>query len=103
MPPSQLNITVGGPSCVIQPPDQKITIQDAVVLELDGLVVAKLDATYDLEGLHPELQQHAMTAALNARRRISLYRDHDELEPSPEDTLKEEIVKVSWWDRLFRK
>ena len=62
-------------SLIMVPADTKVTVQDAVVLELEGHVVAKLDATYDLKNIHPDLRTYAINAAMNARRHLHLLRD----------------------------
>jgi len=96
-----MSITVVESSKVTGPGSAEVTLKNAIVFVLNGAVVGRVDAVYNLKDLPPALHTAAIQVAWHARNTIDVTPSYPNPEPDPEETLKAPIVKNPWWRRLW--
>ncbi len=85
-----------------------VTVKDAVTFSRSGVVVGRLDATYDFKNLDPELQDYAlMVIARGTNLALPVWaapsvRPGGGTHPGQIDYVLRAPAKRPWWKRLVR-
>ena len=75
-----------------------VIVKDALVFSRDGVVVGKLDASYDFSELPDELHEKAVGIASNNRRTLYLSVEQVQVNKNPENPKKVD----GFFRRIFR-